>query len=117
MHGLDQAGIGGTHVIVEPEQVLAAAKIVAEQADALNDVLLQYSPSMRVGPPSENQVSVALADAWNSAIVDTDGSYLARVQEYLTGLRSLQLQLREAAERYRLDDDEVAATFGDRSAG
>jgi uncharacterized protein YukE len=108
---------GGTRIVVEPEQVLAAAKVVGEQADALTDVLMQYGPTMRVGPPSENQVSVALAEAWNDAVVDADDSHLARAQEYLKGLRSLQLQLREAARRYNLDDDETAAAFGDRSAG
>jgi uncharacterized protein YukE len=108
---------GGTRIVVEPEQVLAAAKVVGEQAEALTDVLMQYGPTMRVGPPSENQVSVALAEAWNDAVVDADDSHLARAQEYLKGLRSLQLQLREAARRYNLDDDETAAAFGDRSAG
>lgn len=108
---------GGTRIVVEPEQVLAAAKLVGEQAEALTDVLMQYGPTMRVGPPSENQVSVALAEAWNDAVVDADDSHLARAEEYLKGLRSLQLQLREAARRYNLDDDETAAAFGDRSAG
>lgn len=107
---------GGSRIVVEPEQILSAARVVGEQADALTDALLQYGPSMRVGAPSENEVSVALADAWNAAVVDADDSHLARAQEYLKGLRSLQLQLREAARRYHLDDEETAAAFGDRSA-
>lgn len=108
---------GGTRIVVEPDQVLAAAKVVTEQADALSDVLMRYGPTMRVGAPSENAVSTALADAWNSAVVDGDESHLARAQEYLKGLRQLQHQLRLAAERYELDDAETAAVFGDRRAG
>ncbi|MGH3431959.1 MAG: PE domain-containing protein [Thermocrispum sp.] len=107
---------GGTRIVVEPDQVLAAAKVVTEQADALSDALLRYGPTMRVGAPSENAVSTALADAWNSAVVDGDDAHLARAQEYLKGLRQLQQQLRQAAERYQLDDDETAAVFGDRRA-
>lgn len=107
---------GGTRIVVEPDQVLAAAKVVTEQADALGDVLMRYGATMRVGAPSENAVSTALADAWNGAVVDGDESHLARAQEYLKGLRQLQHQLRGAAERYNLDDAETAAVFGDRRA-
>lgn len=107
---------GGTRIVVEPDQVLAAARVVTEQADALSDVLLRYGSTMRVGAPSENAVSTALADAWNSAVVDADDSHLARAQEYLKGLRQLQGQLRLAAERYQLDDADTAAVFGDQSA-
>ena len=106
----------GVRITVEPQQILEAAKLVVEQADALSDALLRHGPLMRVGPPSENAVSKAVADAWNSVIVDGDESYLARVKQYLAELRQLQKQLREAAERYQLDDDEIAAAFGERRA-
>lgn len=105
----------GTRFEVEPDQVLAVGKLVVEQADALSDVLMQYGSTMRIAPPSENAVSTALADAWNDAVVDADDSHLARAQAYLQGLRTLQLQLHQAAKRYRLDDDETAAVFGDRA--
>lgn len=107
----------GTRIAVEPDQILAVGKLVVDQADALTDALMRYGSTMRIAPPSENAVSTALADAWNDAVVDAEDSHLARAQAYLQGLRSLQLQLHQAAKRYRLDDDETAAVFGDRSAG
>lgn len=106
---------GGRMLQVDPEQVLAAAKIVSGQADALNTVLLQHSTWLRVDAPSENQVSVGVADAWNSSMVEADDSYLARTQAYVRGLRKLALQLRNAAEQYQLDDADAEAVFKDRS--
>ena len=105
---------GGIRIVVEPEQILSVAKVVVEQADALSSALLQHGSLMRVGPPSNNAISKAVAVAWNDAIVDGEESYLGRIQEYLMGLRQLQMQLRAAAERYQLDDEETAAVFGER---
>lgn len=102
---------------VDPDQVLAAAKVISSQADALNTVLLQHSTWLRVDPPSQNQVSVGVADAWNSSIVEEEDSYLARTQAYVRGLRKLALQLRNAAQQYQLDDAEAEAVFKDRSVG
>ncbi|WP_043661495.1 hypothetical protein [Thermocrispum municipale] len=107
---------GGVRVRIEPDQILQAAKVVVEQADALSEALLRHGPLMRVGAPSQNAISKAVAEAWNDAVVDGEDSHLARAKEYLYTLRQLQQQLRQAAERYQLDDDEIAETFGERRA-
>lgn len=114
--GTTLAATGTTRLTVDPDQVLAAAKIVSDQADELSAALIEHELSMRIDPPSENQVSGYVADAWNAAVVDNDDSQLARAKAYLRTLHQLALRLREAAERYQLDDEASAAAFEDRSA-
>lgn len=110
------AASGTVSLTVEPDQVLAAARIVSDKADELSAALLEHETSMRIDPPSDNEVSRNVAEAWNHAVVDNDDSQLARAKAYLRSLHELALRLREAAERYQLDDDESAAAFEDRSA-
>ncbi len=114
--GTTLAASGTTRLTVDPDQVLAAARIVSEQADELSAALIEHELSMRIDPPSENQVSGYVAEAWNAVVVDNDDSQLARAKAYLRTLHQLALQLREAAERYQLDDEESAAAFEDRGA-
>lgn len=114
--GTTLAASGTTRLTVDPDQVLAAAKIVSDQADELSAALIEHELAMRVDPPSENQVSGYVAEAWNAAVVDNDDSQLARAKAYLRTLHELALRLREAAERYQLDDEESAAAFEDRGA-
>lgn len=104
----------GARMRVDPDKLLQAAKIVATQADKLSEVLARTGPTLRVDAPSPNEISSALAECWNDAMVDGDESYLARVQEYVRGLRSLERQLLKAAQRYELDDEETAEAFNTR---
>ncbi|MPY77903.1 MAG: hypothetical protein GEV04_05290 [Actinophytocola sp.] len=114
--GTTLAASGTTRLTVDPDQVLAVAKIVSDKADELSAALMQHELALRIDPPSENLVSGYVAEAWNAAVVDNDDSQLARAKAYLRTLHQLALQLREAAERYQLDDEEAAAAFEDRSA-
>lgn len=102
---------GGIGIEVDPRRVRAAAEIVAEQVALLERKLADSAPALRIKPPSEDQVSVHAAEAWNAAIADGEGGYLTRVQEYLRGLQLLAAQLRAAADRYESDDSEAEDSF------
>ena len=107
---------GTTSLSLEPEEVLAAASIVSDRAEALSAALMAHETAMRIDPPSENEVSANVATAWNAAVVDGDDSQLGKAKAYLRTLQQLALQLREAAQRYQLNEDCSADAFEDRGA-
>lgn len=100
-------------IVVEPERILDVARVVREQGEALESALLVHAAALRVTPPAINQIFRHVADVWNAAIVDDADSYLARAWEYRMRLHDLTEQLRRVAQRYRFDEDEMAAAFGD----
>lgn len=108
---------GGNQLRVAPDKVVAAAKVVAQRADALNAAIMEHGPSLRVEAPAANPVVKAVSDVWNETLVTSDESYLNRAKDYLRGLRKLERQLHAAAERYKVDEDDRAAAFNERDAG
>jgi uncharacterized protein YukE len=108
---------GAKDIEVEPDQVLQVAKIINEQADALDDRLRQRLVELNIDAPAQDVVSATAADAWNRVVARGEGSYAVRVQNYVQGLRDLASQLREAAKAYQAGEDEKIAAFGDRGAG
>lgn len=102
---------GGNLLRVAPEKVQAAAHIVQQRADVLEAVIKQNAPLLHVEPPAQNQVVVAVTDAWNKAMTEGDDSYLSRAREYLESLRRLQRQLVAAARRYADDDHNAHESF------
>ncbi len=105
---------GIADIMVDPHKVLAVAKVVEDQASALEDKLLTRLTELRVDPPSADVISTKAADAWNAVIVDGDKSYAAQVRAYVAGLHDLVGQLRTAAKDYKAGEEEKAAVFGDR---
>ncbi|WUH82099.1 hypothetical protein OHS18_29370 [Amycolatopsis sp. NBC_00355] len=101
-------------VLVHPDKVLAVARIVEEQANALEDQLLTRLGELRIDAPSADVISTQSMAAWNSLIADGDRSYAGQVREYVAGLKRLVSQLRDAAKDYQVSEDEKAAVFGDR---
>ncbi|WP_370969524.1 hypothetical protein [Amycolatopsis sp. cg9] len=101
-------------VLVRPDKLLDVARIVEEQANALEDQLITRLDQLRVDAPSADVVSTQSIEAWNSLIADGDRSYAGQVREYVAGLKRLVSQLREAAKDYKVSDEEKAAVFGDR---
>ncbi|SFP77329.1 PE family protein [Amycolatopsis arida] len=99
---------------VDPGRVLDVAKVIEEQANALQDRLRAQLGALRVEPPSEDIVSVHAVQAWNAITVDGEQSYESRVRAYLEGLRELVAQLRAASEQYTASEREKAESFGDR---
>lgn len=102
---------------VEPDKVLQVAKIIGEQADALEDGVRSLLVELSIDPPADDVTSATAADAWNRLVARGDGSYAQRVQNYIAQLRQLSVQLRTAADTYRKGEDEKIAAFGDRRAG
>lgn len=101
-------------VLVHPDKVLDVARIVEEQANALEDQLLTRLGELRIDTPSADVISTQSMAAWNSLIADGDRSYAGQVREYVAGLKRLVSQLRDAAKDYQVSEDEKAAVFGDR---
>lgn len=99
---------------VEPGHLLQVAKIVNDQADALDDRTRQLLVELNIDAPAGDVVSSTAADAWNRLVARGDGSYAHRVQNYINALRQLSRQLREAAQHYQSGEDEKVAAFGDR---
>ncbi|MEV7093891.1 hypothetical protein AB0M80_13755 [Amycolatopsis sp. NPDC051045] len=101
-------------VLVHPDKLLDVARIVEEQANALEDQLLTRLGQLRIDAPSADVISTQSIEAWNSLIADGDRSYAGQVREYVAGLKRLVSQLREAAKDYKISEEEKAAVFGDR---
>lgn len=109
-------GSGGARDIeIEPGQVEAVAEIVEEQAEALRRKLDEREPALTVPPPSEDIVSVHVAEAWNAVITEGDGCYVERVRAYEAGLRELAQRLRLASRSYAGNEQDNAAAL--RGAG
>lgn len=101
-------------VLVRPDKLLDVARIVEDQANALEDQLLTRLGELRIDAPSADVISTESIAAWNSLIADGDRSYAGQVREYVAGLKRLVSQLRAAAKDYKISDEEKAAVFGDR---
>ncbi|MCR6486985.1 hypothetical protein M8542_29570 [Amycolatopsis sp. OK19-0408] len=101
-------------VLVHPDKLLDVARIVEDQANALEDQLLTKLGELRIDAPSADVISTQAMQAWNSLIADGDRSYAGQVREYVAGLKRLVSQLRDAAKDYQVSEDEKAAVFGDR---
>jgi hypothetical protein len=101
---------------VNRDNVLAAAKIVEAEADALQEKVRSIRKDLRVEPPGDDDVSIRMASAWNDILVDNDDSYRNRIMEYIAGLRRLSVQLGDSARSYGYSEDEISAAFGQPSA-
>ena len=102
-------------VLVRPDKLLDVARIVEDQANALEDQLLTRLGELRIDAPSADVISTESIAAWSSLIADGDRSYAGQVREYVAGLKRLVSQLRDAAKDYKVSDEEKAAVFGDRA--
>lgn len=115
---VDQAtrGLGSGTFTVSKENVLAAARIIETQADALQDLWLQHVARLRIDPPGDDDVSTRMSLAWNDLLVGDDDSYKNRVKDYFVGLKKLAVQLGDAAKAYGFTEEEISAAFGKTSA-
>jgi hypothetical protein len=115
---LDQynAGLTSGNFTVTKDNVLAAAKIITTQADALEGMLRDSRESLRIVPPGDDDVSTRIAPAWNDLLVHNSDSYVIRIREYIDGLRNLANQCAESARAYGHTDEEIATVFGGQGA-
>lgn len=99
---------------VDPDRVLAVAKVIEDQANALHERLRNQLGDLHIDTPSNDIVSTHAVEAWNKIISDGEGSYEHRVRSYVRGLRDLAEQLRNAGGKYADGEQEKADSFGDR---
>ena len=97
---------------VNRDNVLAAARIIESQADALQDLWLDCVHCFRIDPPGTDDVSTRMADAWNDRLIGDDDSYKNRVRDYVFGLKKLAVQLGDTAKAYGYSEEEISAAFG-----
>jgi hypothetical protein len=109
-------GVSSGTFTVNQHNVLAAARIIEAQADALFERWKQSKRELRVEPPGDDDVSQRIAPAWNDRLVDDEDSYAHRVSEYITGLRKLAVQLGDSAKAYGYTEDEIGAAFRGQGA-
>jgi hypothetical protein len=105
-------GITSGTFTVTKDNVLAAGRIIESQADALQNLWEASVRDMRIKPPGSDDVSVRMAKAWNDLLIKNDDSYKQRVQDYMTGLRKLAVQLGDTAKAYGYTEGEIEAVFG-----
>lgn len=110
----EMAQTSGTFTVTK-DNVLAAARIIQTQADALQDRLDAARWDLQIVAPGNDDVSRLIEPAWNDLLVRTDHSYANRVQQYVDGLTNLAQQCRESAKQYGYTDEQVAEALGTRS--
>lgn len=104
-------GISSGTFTVTKDNVLAAAKIIDDHADNLNDLVGSIRQDLWIDPPGEDDVSVRMAAAWNDLLVGNDDSYARRIREYVAGLRKLAVQLGDTARAYGFTEGDISAAF------
>ncbi|SMC94052.1 hypothetical protein [Kibdelosporangium aridum] len=97
---------------VNHDNVLAAAKIIQTQIDALNGSIREHGPALFVEASADDPVSRDAAEAWNHRLAGADDSYLARIQAYQESLLKLIVQLKESAKTYGFSEQDIEASFG-----
>ncbi len=113
MFGSAQASTQGFKV--DRDSVLQAGQIINSEIDKLSEKLAAAVTDLQIDAADE--VNKAIANAWNSRLVDGDDSYAGRVKQYMKSLTDLVDQLRTAATKYGFTDEEVEAALGSKNAG
>lgn len=99
---------------VSPEQILAVAKVIEDQAGALAEKIRDQLGALAIDPPAEDPVSTNAVKGWNQTIALGEGSYATRVTQYVEDLRGLAEQLRRAAGHYQAGEEDKREVFDDR---
>jgi hypothetical protein len=97
---------------VNHDNVLAAAKIIQAQIDALNDVVRLNWRDIGLDEGPQDIVSRDVARAWNHRLMGADDSYAVRIDQYVSSLRSIVSQMKDSAKKYGFSDQDIADTFG-----
>jgi hypothetical protein len=110
---VDQAtqGVSSGTFTVSQHNILAAARIIESQADALFKRLKASQRELFVEAPGSDDISLRIAPAWNDRLLEDDDSYAHRVADYVTGLKKLAVQLGDTAKAYGFTEDEIEAAF------
>jgi hypothetical protein len=111
--GLAEAtkGITSGTFTVNRDNVLAAAHIIDSTADNLQETFRNSRNALVVQPPGNDEVSLAMAEAWSDVLLRDDDSYRNRIADYIVGLRKLAVQLGDAARAYGYTEEEIEAAY------
>jgi hypothetical protein len=109
-------GVSSGTFTVTKDNVLAAARIIETQADALFKTFRGARDELRIEPPGSDDVSSRIAPAWNDRLVDGDDSYAERISAYVVGLRKLAVQLGDSAKAYGYTEDQIESAFRGQGA-
>lgn len=109
-------GISSGTFTVNRENVLAAARIIETQIEALREKWRDGVKELRIKPPGTDDVSVRMAAAWNDLLLADDDSYRNRIADYLKGLENLKDQLADSAKAYGYTEEQIATAFGRKHA-
>ncbi|GAB3433104.1 hypothetical protein [Actinophytocola sediminis] len=101
---------------VNKDNVLAAARIIENQADRMSRTFRRARRELLVRPPGGDDVSTRIAPAWNDRLVDDEDSYAIRIEQYVGGLRKLAVQLGDTAKAYGYSEEQIEAAFRGQSA-
>lgn len=104
-------GVSSGTFTVNQHNVLAAARIIESQADALFQTWKNARHDMNIVPPGSDDISMQIAPAWNDLLVSNEDSYANRVGAYITGLKKLAVQLGDSAKAYGFTEDQIEAAF------
>lgn len=107
-------GVTSGTFTVNQHNVLAAARIIEIQADALRRTWRDARRDMRIDPPGSDDVSTRIAPAWNDRLLAAEDSYANRVLEYITSLKKLAVQLGDTAKAYGYTEEQIEAAFKGR---
>ena len=98
-------------ITVNHENVLRAARVLADVLADEGAAVVQEVQYLTIAPPGNDVVSVRAADEWNNRVVSDPDSYRNRVMQYLQHLADLAEQLRATAKSYGYSDAEIADAF------
>jgi hypothetical protein len=104
-------GITSGTFTVNKDNVLAAAHIIDSTADNLQETFRDNRWSLTVQAPGNDEVSLAMAEAWTDVLLRDDDSYRNRIGDYIVGLRKLAVQLGDAARAYGYTEEEIEAAY------
>lgn len=104
-------GINSGTFTVNRDNVLAAAHIIDSTADNLQETFRYSRRDLAVQAPGNDEVSLAMAEAWNDVLLRDDDSYSKRIGDYIVGLRKLAVQLGDAARAYGFTEEEIEAAY------
>ena len=102
----------GGHFVVNHDNVLAAAKIIQNQVDELQDTFHAAREDLQIVAPGDDEVSTRMTRAWNDILVRNPDSYSVRVQQYIEGLTKLVGQLKATAKDYGYNEEQISSALG-----
>ncbi|GAA0534608.1 hypothetical protein GCM10011581_08330 [Saccharopolyspora subtropica] len=101
----------GQKISVTKDTVLEARKIVLQAAEDAQAKLRNLRPSLAIQSPAKDQISDTAAAVWRAFLVGNPDSHFNRLNQYVTNVYNLGLQLEEAAKQYGFTDEEIEASF------